>query len=178
MLIFDELTEENLFLYAAKHYDNPNFSDVDDFYEDLKRFKYIKRLFSRYVDKKELKERLILNHMITLYNVFEYRACTRMLFHKIDDKHWHLLKTFLIFMERMPDHIEGIREKDTNLVAEAKYDTKYATLVNCAVYHRAVNYSNVPRYVIHFRLVRKSDPNIDIKFREAKKIFKSHIVDI
>ena len=73
---------------------------------------------------------------------------------------------------------EGIREKDTTLVETAKYDTTYATLVNCAVYHRAVNNSNAPRYVIHFRLVKKSNMNIDIKFRDAKKIFKKHLVNI
>ena len=77
-----------------------------------------------------------------------------------------------------PFIFEGIREKDTKLVAEAKHDTTHATLVNCAVYHRAVNHSNKERYVIHFRLVRKSDNNIDIKFHEAKKLFKNHIVNI
>lgn len=119
------LSESNFLLYAAANY-NAQCYDTDEFYDDLKRFKYIKRLFSRYVDKKELKERLILNHMITLYNVFEYRACTRMLFHKIDDKHWHLLKTFLIFMERMPDHIEGIREKEIIRASDVGVDLNIA----------------------------------------------------
>ena len=69
-LIFNELTEENLFLYAAKHYYNPQFSDIDEFYEDLKRFKYIKRLANRYLETDELAERLILNHMIVVFNAF------------------------------------------------------------------------------------------------------------
>lgn len=103
-------------------------------------------------------------------------------FFKLKSAHYEKIERFRYIHNQedfdKPYLFEGIREKDTNLVAEAKYDTKYATLVNCAVYHRAVNHSNVPRYVIHFRLVRKSNPDIDIKFREAKKIFKSHIVNI
>ena len=70
MMIFDELTEENLFLYAAKHYYNPKFSDIEEFYEDLKRFKYIKRLVNRYLEHDELGERLILNHLIVIFNSF------------------------------------------------------------------------------------------------------------
>ena len=69
MLIFNELTEDNLFLYAAKHYYNPQFSDIDEFHEDLKRFKYIKRLANRYLETGELAERLMLNHLIVVFNV-------------------------------------------------------------------------------------------------------------
>ena len=64
MIVFNELTEDNLFLYAAKHYRNPQFTDIEEFYEDLKRFKYIKRLINRYIEHDELAERLLLNHLI------------------------------------------------------------------------------------------------------------------
>lgn len=98
MLVFNELTEENLFLYAAKHYDNPTFSDVDEFHEDLKRFKYIKRLVNRYLDQNDLAERLILNHLIVVFNVFGIEASLNILQLKLDEKHWPVIKPFLIFL--------------------------------------------------------------------------------
>lgn len=98
MMIFDELTEENLFLYAAKHYYKPQFSDIEEFYEDLKRFKYIKRLVNRYLEHDELGERLILNHLIVIFNSFGIEASLNMLELKLDDKHWPVIKPFLIFL--------------------------------------------------------------------------------
>lgn len=98
-----KLEESNFILYAAANYQNPQCYDTEEFYEDLNRFKYLKRLFSRYYEKRELKERLILNHLITLYNLFEYRANTRMLFFRIEESHWPALKTFLMFLNYMPD---------------------------------------------------------------------------
>ena len=98
MLVFKELTEENLFLYAAKHYDNPTFSDVKEFHEDLKRFKYIKRLLNRYLESGDLGERLILNHLIVIFNVFGPEASLNILKLKLNDKHWPILKPFLIFL--------------------------------------------------------------------------------
>lgn len=98
MLIFNELTEDNLFLYAAKHYDNPTFSDVDEFYEDLKRFKYIKRLVNRYLDNDDLGERLILNHLIVVFNAFGIEAGLNILKLKLDERHWPVIKPFLIFL--------------------------------------------------------------------------------
>jgi hypothetical protein len=109
MLIFNELTEENLFLYAAKHYDNPTFSDVDEFYEDLKRFKYIKRLVNRYLDQGDLAERLILNHLVVVFNVFGPEATINILHLKMDDKHWPVIKPFLIFLKYITnDQLVGI----------------------------------------------------------------------
>jgi len=99
MMIFDELTEENLFLYAAKHYYNPKFSDIEEFYEDLKRFKYIKRLVNRYLEHDELGERLILNHLIVIFNSFGVEASLNMLELKLDDNHWPVIKPFLIFLK-------------------------------------------------------------------------------
>ena len=98
MLIFNELTEDNLFLYAAKHYDNPTFSDVDEFYEDLKRFKYIKRLVNRYLDNNDLGERLILNHLIVVFNAFGIEAGLNILKLKLDERHWPVITPFLIFL--------------------------------------------------------------------------------
>jgi hypothetical protein len=99
MLVFNELTEDNLFLYAAKHYDNPTFSDVDEFYEDLKRFKYIKRLLNRYLDQNDLAERLILNHLIVVFNSFGIEATLNILNLKLEEKHWPVIKPFLIFLK-------------------------------------------------------------------------------
>jgi len=101
MLIFNELTEDNLFLYAAKHYYNPQFSDIDEFHEDLKRFKYIKRLANRYLETGELAERLMLNHLIVVFNVFGVEAGLNILELKLEEKHWPIVKPFLIFLKHI-----------------------------------------------------------------------------
>ena len=111
------LTESNFLLYAAANYTNTVY-DTEEFYDDLKRFKYLKRLFSRYVEKGELKERLILNHVITLYNVFRHDAATRMLFFKIEEEHWHILKTFLLFLQYMPDRITDLNFEGCHIRSE------------------------------------------------------------
>tara|TARA_R110000772_G_scaffold9633_2_gene31602 strand:+ start:711 stop:1091 length:381 start_codon:yes stop_codon:yes gene_type:complete len=98
MLILNELTEDNLFLYAAKHYNNPTFSDIEDFYEDLKRFKYIKRLVNRHLDQTELAERLILNHLVVVFNSFGMEGGLNILKLKLDERHWPVVKPFLIFL--------------------------------------------------------------------------------
>lgn len=104
--MIDKLDETNFLLYAAKHYDNPQCFDTLEFYEDLARFKYIKRLFNRYEEAGELKERLVLNHLTILYNVFGI-AATRMLFFKLDGYH-HMLKPFIVLLGHMPEVIKGI----------------------------------------------------------------------
>jgi hypothetical protein len=96
--IFDELNEENFILFAAKNYDNPQCIDAEEFYEDIARFKYLKRLFRKYQTSQVLQERLILNHLVVLGNVFNVSAATKMLFYKIDEKHWSYLKPFLLFL--------------------------------------------------------------------------------
>lgn len=110
MLVFKELTEQNVMLYAAKHYQNPNFSDIDEFHEDLKRFKYIKRLINKYYESNELSERLILNHLIVIFNVFGIEASLNILELKFNkDKHWSVLKPFLIFLKYIrQDQYTGI----------------------------------------------------------------------
>ena len=100
---FDELNEDNYMMFAIKHYENPQEVTQEDFYEDLKKFKYIKRLLKRYQKSGELKSHLLLNHFICLYNVFD-DAATPLLFFKIDKELWSVLKTFLIFLGRIPEY--------------------------------------------------------------------------
>lgn len=100
-----KLSEDNFVLYAMKHYDNPQCQTVQEFEEDLKRFLYLKKLFARYKKNGDLKERLILNHIIVLYNLFG-EALTNMLFFKVEEEHWPALITFLIYLNRVDEKIE------------------------------------------------------------------------
>lgn len=93
------LTDENLFIYAAKHYYNPKYIDAEEFYEDIKRFKYIKRLLNRYEETGKLSERLILNHLIVVFNVFGIEAGLKILEFKLENKYWPQIKPFLIFLK-------------------------------------------------------------------------------
>ena len=98
------LSEENFLLYAAKYYD-PQCQSTDEFYDDLKRFKYIKRLFNKYLETGELKERLILNHILVLTNVFSPEVAVKLLFIRLDE-YLHLLKPFLVLLNILPERIE------------------------------------------------------------------------
>ena len=104
MVDFSELTPENINMFAMKHYDNPSCVDEAEFLDDLKRFKYLKRLFRKYDTSGELKVRLIVNHIIVLSNVFGVDATTTLLFFKIEVEHWSLLKTFLVYLQFMPEN--------------------------------------------------------------------------
>lgn len=106
--MFENLTDENIDLYAVKCYETPN-CIASEFENDIKHIKYIKRLFRKYKSTKGLKERLILNHIICLANVFGVDATNRILFFHIDKKDYPSLKTFLLFLNYMPDIIVGIR---------------------------------------------------------------------
>ncbi len=108
-MIFDDLTDDNFLMFAMKEYNDIQCTDIEEFYDDLKKIKYIKRLFNIYKNNGQLKERLILNHLIVFYNVFPAQAGTRILFYKIEKAFWPMLKTFLIFLDRMPDTIDSIR---------------------------------------------------------------------
>lgn len=108
---FDNLTSENILLYATKAYDRPN-CILSEFKEDMKRFNYLKRLFYRYRKDGEVKERLILNHLVVLSNVFGVEATTRLLFFKIAKEDYSTLKTYLLFLSYMPDIVVGIRGHD------------------------------------------------------------------
>jgi hypothetical protein len=110
-MIFDNLTHDNFLLFAAKHYISPHYIE-QEFFTDLKKIKYIKRLIQKHRLNGNLKERLILNHIILLYNVFETEPCTRMLFLKMGSDNYDTLKTFLIFLNLMPDIIENINGKN------------------------------------------------------------------
>mgnify|MGYP000208955815 CR=1 FL=1 len=104
MKLFDKLSEDNFVLYAARHYYKPNVIDAEEFYDDLKRFQYLKRLFKRYEETGELKERLILNHLIVIYNCFGASA-TPMLFMKLEEYHSYMTP-FTFMLGYMPDVIE------------------------------------------------------------------------
>jgi hypothetical protein len=104
-----KLEESTFLLYAAKYYDNPHCSDIAEFEEDLKRFQYLRKLFSRYKQTGELKERLILNHLIIVYNVFGLEA-TNMLFMKLEDFHDEL-SPFVLYLNYMPTYIEYSNKK-------------------------------------------------------------------
>ena len=103
----DRLDSSNALLYAAKHYDNPSCMDVVEFYDDLKRFKYIKRLLNKYRDSGQLKVRLVMNHIILLYNLFGQDAATRLLFLKLDGYYSELLP-FLEYLNRLPEVVPQI----------------------------------------------------------------------
>ena len=111
-----ELTEDNLFLYAAKHYYNPQFSDIEECHEDLKRFKYIKRLINRYLENDDLAERLILNHVIIIFNVFGIEAALNILELKLDKKHWPVMKPFLVFLKYITNEQYTGISMDQNVV--------------------------------------------------------------
>jgi|TARA_R100000406_G_C3045436_1_gene107263 sulfur relay (sulfurtransferase) DsrC/TusE family protein len=106
---YNQLNDDNIVNFAMKNYDNPSCKNIEEFQEDFNRIKYIKRLFNRYQSSGILRERLILNHIITFYNVFGLNAATRMLFNKIDEKHYPLLKTFLTYLNYCPqEKFDGI----------------------------------------------------------------------
>ena len=107
-MVFDDLNEKNFLLYAMKEYNNPQCVQVEEFYDDLKKVKYIKRLFNQYLNEGVLKERLLLNHIIVFYNVFPVRSATRILFLKIEEEFWPILKTFLVYLSYMPEIIDSI----------------------------------------------------------------------
>jgi hypothetical protein len=100
---FDELNEDNYLLFAIKHYENPQSVTKDDFYDDLKRIRWIKKLLKKYKNEGELKTHLLINHFIILYNVFG-DAATPMLFYKLESEYWSILKTFIVYLERFPEY--------------------------------------------------------------------------
>ena len=99
---FDELNEENFQIFAIKNYENPQAITREDFDKDLNHFRYIKRLLKRYKSSGELKVHLLINHFIILYNIFG-EAATPMLFYKIEEDLWGIVKTFIVFLNRLPE---------------------------------------------------------------------------
>ena len=102
-MFFNELNEDNFLLFAIKNYENPQAVTREDFEKDLNHFKYVKRLLKKYRNTGQLKVHLILNHFIILYNVFG-EATTPMLFHKIEMDLWPVMKSFIIFLGKLPEY--------------------------------------------------------------------------
>jgi len=101
--MFEKITPANWMMFAMKNYDNPQADGEEEFQEDLKRFKYLKRLLKKHHDGGELKERLILNHIIVLTNVFGVDAASTLLLFKIEQDYWSVLKTFMIYLNMIPE---------------------------------------------------------------------------
>lgn len=105
---FKSLNDKNFLLFASKHYENPQCESTDEFHEDLNRIKYVKRLLKKYKKTGVLRERLLLNHIIILQNIFGPVCCSRILFFKIETELHSELKTFLVFLNYLPDFLPDI----------------------------------------------------------------------
>jgi hypothetical protein len=125
--MIDDLNDDNFLIYAVKCYDAPH-CIMSEFESDIKRTKYLKRLFRRYKITKSLKERLILNHIILLNNVFGPEATARILFYKIDERDYDILKTFLSYLNIVPEMVYGIRGKNISVV-EIQIDVNVAEIL-------------------------------------------------
>ena len=125
--MFDELNDDNFMMYAMKCYTSPH-CIMSEFEGDIKRTKYLKRLFRRYKVTKSLKERLIINHIILLNNVFGPEATARILFYKTDVRDYDILKTFLDYLDIMPDFVYGVNGK-TIVSSEIPLDKNVAEIL-------------------------------------------------
>ena len=111
--MFEKITSDNVLLFALKHYDNPQCEGEKEFYDDMKRFKYIKRLLKKYSQDGIIKERLLLNHIIVLNNVFGPDAASTLLLFKIEPEFWPQLKSFLLFLGMLPEQeLSGVDEDE------------------------------------------------------------------
>ena len=124
---FDDLNNDNVLMYAVKAYDSPN-CVMSEYKDDMKRFNYLKRLFKRYRKVNELRERLVLNHIVVLCNVFGPEAATRLLFYKMAKDDFPALKTYLLFLSVMPERIKGIKGVDI-ISSEIPIDFKVAEVL-------------------------------------------------
>jgi len=115
MKLFDVITEENFLLYASHCYNNLQATSLDEFYSDLNRIKYLRRLFKR-IDEGDLQERLILNHLIVIYNVFGIEGGHKLTFFKVERKHWGYLKTFLIYLNYLTEDALPMIPLDESIV--------------------------------------------------------------
>ena len=108
----DDLNENTIDMYMMRSYTNPQCIGIEEYNDDVSRIKYIKRLLNRYKNAGELKEQLLLNHIIVIYNVFGAEAGTRILFYTIEEEHWASLKTIMLYLHTMPEVVRGIGGKD------------------------------------------------------------------
>ena len=113
--MFKEITKDNWLLFAQQNYDNPTLEKEEEFYDDIKRFKYLKRLFRKYDITKEIKIRLVLNHLVILQNVFGVEAACVLLLYKIDEQYWPILKTVLIHLDYLYPHELNNVQVDENI---------------------------------------------------------------
>ena len=114
--MYEKITNENVIMFAIKHYDNPQCEGEKEFYDDMKRFKYIKRLLRKHKDTGVIKERLLLNHIIVLKNLFGAEACVTLLLFKIQKEYWETLKSFLLFLNIIRDDELKNIEEDNNVL--------------------------------------------------------------
>lgn len=126
-MVFDDLNNDNVTIYAVKAYDRPN-CVMSEFKDDMKRFNYLKRLFKRYRKLDELRERLVLNHLVVLCNVFSPEVATRLLFYKMSKDDYSALKTYLVFLSVMPDRVRGIKGQDI-ISSDIPIDMKIADIL-------------------------------------------------
>ena len=111
--MYEKITSENVMMFAIRHYNNPQCEGEKEFQDDLKRFKYIKRLLRKYYETGILKERLLLNHIIVLNNVFGADACATLLLFKIQKEYWSVLKSFLLYLNILKeDELKDVQEDD------------------------------------------------------------------
>ena len=110
--MYEKITTENVMMFAIKHYDNPQCEGEKEFHDDMKRFKYIKRLLRKHKDSDILKERLLLNHIIILNNLFGPEACVTFLLFKIQQEYWGTLKSFLLYLNMIRD--DELTEVESN----------------------------------------------------------------
>ena len=109
--MYEKITSDNVTMFAIKHYDNPQCEGEKEFYDDMKKFKYIKRLLRKYDDSGVLKERLLLNHIIVLNNLFGPEACVTLLLFKVQKEYWDTLKSFLLYLNIIrEDELQEVKE--------------------------------------------------------------------
>ena len=113
--MFKEITKDNWLLFAQHHYDNPTLQKEQELYDDIKRFKYLKRLFRKYETTKSIKIRLVINHIIVLSNVFGVEAACTLLLHKVDKVYWSQLKTVLMYLGYLYPHELNDVKVDMNI---------------------------------------------------------------
>lgn len=129
------LTKKNYFAYALKMYDNPSCSGMEEFRQDLLRVKYIKRLVNRYARNGDVSPRLLLNHIIGIYNVFQPPAVSRLLFFRTEPESWRALKTVLEYLNLMPEEIlpiEGFSILNRDI---SRDEVLWAKLINAVEGH-------------------------------------------